>query len=102
MNKSTRPRIGTSALADFASVAGSSSAIMQDGPGRGYSQIPQGAYSIVAEVRAKRGREADLRDATLPLVALVRSDPKNLVYFLQEDREFPYHFIFYESQSGRF
>lgn len=64
--------------------------------GEGYSQVPQGAYSVVAEVRAKPGREAELRAATLPLVALVRSDPKNLVYFLQEDREAPGHFIFYE------
>src|SRR5262249_9380523 len=62
----------------------------------GYSQVPQGAYSVVAEVRAKLGKEAALRAATLPLVALVRSDPKNLVYFLQEDRESPGHFIFYE------
>ncbi|PWT92272.1 MAG: antibiotic biosynthesis monooxygenase [Proteobacteria bacterium] len=64
--------------------------------GEGYTQVPQGAYSVVAEVRAKPGREAELRAATLPLVALVRSDPKNLVYFLQEDREAPGHFIFYE------
>jgi hypothetical protein len=52
-----------------------------------YSQVPQGAYSVVAEVRAKPGREAELRAAAVPLVALVRSDPKNLLYFLQEDRE---------------
>jgi quinol monooxygenase YgiN len=26
----------------------------------------------------------------------VRSDPKNIVYFLQEDRESTGHFIFYE------
>ncbi|SKA29871.1 Quinol monooxygenase YgiN [Enhydrobacter aerosaccus] len=64
--------------------------------GRGYSQVPQGAYSVVAEVRAKPGKEAELRAATLPLVALVRSDPKNLLYFLQEDREARGHFIFYE------
>ncbi len=61
-----------------------------------YARIPDGAYSIVAEVRARPGKEAELREATLPLVALVRSDPKNLVYFLQEDREVPGHFIFYE------
>jgi quinol monooxygenase YgiN len=48
------------------------------------------------EVRAKPGKEAELRVATLPLVALVRSDPKNLAYFLQEDREVPGHFVFYE------
>ncbi len=64
--------------------------------GEGYFQVPQGAYSVVAEVRAETGQEAELRAATLPLVALVRGDPKNLVYFLQEDREAPGHFIFYE------
>jgi quinol monooxygenase YgiN len=65
-------------------------------PGIRYDQIPEGAYSIVAQVRARPGKESLLRAATLPLVPLVRSDPKNLVYFLQEDREAPGHFIFYE------
>lgn len=72
------------------------SASAQDGPGKGYAQIPGGAYSIVAEVRAKPGKEAELRAATLPLIELVRGDPKNLAYFLQENREAPGHFIFYE------
>jgi quinol monooxygenase YgiN len=62
----------------------------------GYSEVLEGAYSIVAEVRAKPGRESALRAATLPLIAMVRSDPKNLVYFLQEVRECPGHFLFYE------
>jgi quinol monooxygenase YgiN len=66
------------------------------GPGKGYRQIPPGAFSVVAEVRAKPGKEDALRAATLPLVELVRSDPKNLVYFLQEDRLSPGHFVFYE------
>ena len=61
-----------------------------------YAGIPGGAFSVVAEIRAKPGKEADLRAATLPLIDLVRGDPKNLVYFLQEDRETPGHFIFYE------
>ena len=61
-----------------------------------YAEVPAGAYSIVAEVRAKPGKEAELRAATVPLIAQVRSDPKNLAYFLQEDREAPGHFIFYE------
>lgn len=73
-----------------------SRAVAQESTGIRYAQIPDGAYSIVAEVRAKPGKEAELRAVTLPLVALVRSDPKNLVYFLQEDREVPGHFIFYE------
>jgi quinol monooxygenase YgiN len=71
-------------------------AMAQESAGISYARIPAGAYAIVAEVRAKPGKEADLRAATLPLVGLVRSDPKNLVYFLQEDREAPGHFIFYE------
>ena len=68
----------------------------QAGPGRGYSSVPEGAFAVVAEVRAKPGMENDLRAATLPLIELVRSDPKNLVYFLQEDRFSSGHFIFYE------
>ncbi|UWU86979.1 antibiotic biosynthesis monooxygenase [Bradyrhizobium yuanmingense] len=59
-------------------------------------EIPEGAYSVVAQVRAKPGKEDMLRAATLPLIDLVRGDPKNLIYFLQEDRAKPGHFIFYE------
>ena len=65
-------------------------------PGKGYAYIPKGAYFVIAEIHAKRGKRAELRAATLPLISLVRSDPKNLVYFFQEDRENPPHFIFFE------
>lgn len=68
----------------------------QEASGIRYAEIPDGAYSVVAEVRAKPGKEAALREATLPLVALVRGDPKNLVYFFQQDREAPGRFVFYE------
>jgi quinol monooxygenase YgiN len=64
--------------------------------GISYDRISGGAFSVVAEVRAKPGKEAELRAETLPLVKLVRSDPKNLAYFLQEDRDARGHFIFYE------
>ena len=70
--------------------------VAQDAPGKGYAQVPNGAYSIVAQIRAKPGKEAELRAATLPLIELVRGDPKNIVYFLQENREAPGHFVFYE------
>ena len=96
MIKSIGLRAALFVLAGLASAAGTNSVVAEDGPGKGYSQVQQGAYSVVAEVRAKPGKEAELRAATLPLVALVRSDPKNLVYFLQEDRESTGHFIFYE------
>src|SRR5262245_15312204 len=86
-------------------VAGTMSAaapsMAQEATGVRYADIPAGAYSIVAEVRAKPGKEAELREATLPLVAQVRSDPKNLVYFLQEDRAAPGRFVFYEIFATR-
>jgi len=71
-------------------------AVAQQAPHLRYQEIREGAYSVVAQVRAKPGKEDALRAATLPLIALVRHDPKNLVYFLQEDRAKPGHFIFYE------
>ena len=61
-----------------------------------YIEIPDGAYAVVAEVRAKSGKERRLREATLTLVAQVRTEPNNLLYFLHEDREAPGHFVFYE------
>lgn len=90
------PILWLSVLAPLACSAGAGPAMAQDGPGKGYAQVSLRAFSVVAEVRAKPGREAELRAATLPLIGLVRSDPKNLLYFLQEDREAPGHFIFYE------
>src|SRR5262245_31724146 len=96
MGWTMRPSAGLAVLAGVACIADAASLTAQGGPGKGYSQVRGGAYSVVAEVKAKSGKEAELRAATLPLIALVRSDPKNLVYFLQEDREAPGHFIFYE------
>lgn len=61
-----------------------------------YDGVPSGAYAVVAEVRAKPGKEAELRAATLPLVDEVRRETNNLLYFLHEDREAPGRFVFYE------
>lgn len=61
-----------------------------------YDALPVGAYAVVAEVRAKAGKEDALREATLPLVVQVRAEPNNLLYFLHEDRQAPGHFVFYE------
>jgi quinol monooxygenase YgiN len=80
----------------LAGIADSASGSAASGPGKGYAQVPKGAFSVVADVRAKPGKEAELRAITLPLISLVRADPKNIVYFLQEDREAPGHFVFYE------
>jgi len=101
MTRTIRLSVRLSVLAGIASIAGATSLMAQAGPGKGYAHIPAGAYSVVADVKAKPGKEAELRAATLPLVGLVRSDPKNLVYFLQEDREAPGHFIFFEIYANQ-
>ncbi|HEY0467349.1 MAG TPA: putative quinol monooxygenase [Polyangiaceae bacterium] len=61
-----------------------------------YSHIPNDAYAVVADIRAKPGKEDELRKATLPLVVQVRKEPNNRIYFLHEDRKAPGHFVFYE------
>jgi quinol monooxygenase YgiN len=96
MTRSIRSTIALCLFALLVPAVGAAPAEAEQGPGQGYAAVPAGAYSVVAEVRAKPGKEDALRAATLPLIALVRGDPKNLVYFLQEDREAPGHFIFYE------
>lgn len=85
------PMILATSLAAFASPA-----MAQGSSGLRYVEVPTGAYAVVAEVRAKPGKEQALREITLPLVAAVRAEPNNLLYFLHEDREVPGHFVFYE------
>jgi quinol monooxygenase YgiN len=75
---------------------GARSVMSQDRTIGRYADLPAGAYAVVAEVRAKPGQEQALRQATLPLVAAVRREPNNLLYFLHEDREVPGRFVFYE------
>ena len=83
-------------VALVATTAGMAPAMAQKAAGIRYDEIPAGAWSVVAEVRARPGKERELCEATLPLVAQVRNEPNNLLYFLHEDREAPGHFIFYE------
>lgn len=83
----------------FAFIAATTTGVLATTPkgtGIRYDDIPDGAYSVVAEVRAKPGKERELREVTLMLVSQVRAEPNNLLYFLHEDREAPGHFIFYE------
>ncbi|SDR12018.1 putative quinol monooxygenase [Pseudoxanthomonas sp. CF125] len=77
-------------------VLGIASAFAADSHVARYDVIQSNAYAVVAEVRAKPGKEDELRAITLPLVEKVRAEPNNLLYFLQEDRETPGHFVFYE------
>lgn len=95
----TRTILAAFAAAVVATSAGP--AMAQKAAGVRYHDIPGDAYAVVAEVRAKPGKERELRDATLPLVALVRNEPNNLLYFLHEDRETPGRFVFYEIFASR-
>lgn len=79
-----------------AAVLSSTSATAGESPVPRYETLPTGAYAVVAEVRAKAGKEDALRAITLPLVAQVRAEPNNLLYFLHEDHQAPGHFVFYE------
>jgi quinol monooxygenase YgiN len=88
--------IGPALLALLATAMSVPVANAQSPVGVRYADLPPGAYAVVAEVRAKPGKEAQLRAITLPLVAKVRAERNNLLYFLHEDRESPGHFIFYE------
>ncbi|HKU72352.1 MAG TPA: putative quinol monooxygenase [Pyrinomonadaceae bacterium] len=97
MNIRNAPRwvIATAFVAVVITGSGCATAQADFGISR-YDKVPNGAYAVVAEVRAKPGKENELRSATLPLVAEVRREPNNLLYFLHEDREAPGRFIFYE------
>jgi quinol monooxygenase YgiN len=84
------------ALAAIALAAGAEAPAQADRATVRYGAVPETAYAVVAEIRAKPGKADALREATLPLVAAVRNEPNNIVYFLHEDRTAPGHFIFYE------
>lgn len=66
------------------------------GAGLRYAELTEAAYAVIADVRAKPGKEDELRRATEPLIAQVRGEANNRLYFLHEDRESPGHFVFYE------
>jgi quinol monooxygenase YgiN len=83
-------------LAIVAAISNLAPATAREPAGLRYDEIPESAYAVVAEVRARPGKESELREATLPLVSKVRAEPNNLLYFLHEDREAPGHFVFYE------
>jgi quinol monooxygenase YgiN len=80
---------------------GAPAATTEHGAGVRYAQLPEDAYAVVADIRAKPGKEDELRKATLPLVTQVRNEPNNRLYFLHEDREAPGHFVFYEIFASR-
>ena len=91
-----QPQLAMIGCLTLATATSSGCSTSQDASLIRYDLLRSGAYAVVAEVRAKPGKEDELRAATLPLVAAVRSEPNNLLYFLHEDREVMGHFVFYE------
>lgn len=84
------------ALALPVALGACTAAASQDKTVMRYQDLPDGAFAVIAQIHARPGMEDELRAATVPLVAKVRSEYNNLLYFLQEDRASPGHFIFYE------
>jgi quinol monooxygenase YgiN len=58
--------------------------------------MPQQELIIFAEVFAKPGQEANLREAALALVGPTRAEAGCLQYDLHKDNDDPGHFFFYE------
>lgn len=65
-------------------------------PAIAYDRLPDDAYAVITEMRAKPGKEDDLRRASMSLVAAVRRNAINIGYFCQEDWQSPGHLLFYE------
>ncbi|MDM0015307.1 putative quinol monooxygenase [Variovorax sp. J22P168] len=101
MPRGTVRRTALAALAAATWIASTTPAVAQSAGGLRYDGVPAGAIAIVAEVRAKPGKEDEMRKATLPLVAQVRQERNNLLYFLHEDRQAPGQFVFYEIFSSQ-
>lgn len=83
-------------LLTAALLSGAAAAKAENSAAITYGAIPDGAYAVVAQIRAKPGQEAGLREASRLLIAQVRAEPNNLVYFLHENRDAPGQFTFYE------
>ena len=57
--------------------------------------------TVVAEMRARPGRESDLRDALLSLIEPTRKEDGCVQYDLHVHTEDPYRFVFYENWASR-
>jgi len=69
-------------------------AIGQAGPSSGYGKIPRGAYSIIAEVRAKPGKREELHARHSSFLCAVT--PRILTTSFRKTVRVRGHFIFYE------
>ena len=59
--------------------------------------MPEPLLTVVAEMTAQPGKEAELRSALLACIEPTRSEAGCVEYFLHESTTSPGHFVFYEN-----
>jgi quinol monooxygenase YgiN len=59
--------------------------------------MPDTLLTVVAEVRAKRGKESELREVLAGLVEPTRKEDGCVQYIFHVDNQDPGHFLFYET-----
>lgn len=63
--------------------------------------MPEPLLSVVAEIHARPGQEAALREALLALIAPTRAEEGCVQYDLHESTDAPGQFVFYENWTSR-
>jgi quinol monooxygenase YgiN len=63
--------------------------------------MPESLLTVVAELNAAPGKEADLREALLGLIAPTRAEEGCVQYDLHESTDAPGQFVFFENWVSR-
>jgi quinol monooxygenase YgiN len=63
--------------------------------------MPEPLLSVVAEIQARPGKEAALREALLGLIVPTRAEEGCVQYDLHESTDTPGQFVFYENWTSR-
>ena len=69
--------------------------------GEGKSEVPGGAVTFTAMVKARPGQEDAVKEALLSLVEPTRKEPGCLLYNLHRSKADPTQFMFYEQWAGQ-
>ena len=69
--------------------------------GEGKSELPRGAVTLTASVKARPGQEDAVKEALLSLVEPTRKEPGCLLYILHQSKADPTQFMFYEQWASQ-
>ena len=69
--------------------------------GEGKSEVPTGAVTLTASVKARPGQEDAVKEALLSLVEPTRKEPGCLLYNLHQSKADPTQFMFYERWASQ-